>query len=117
MRSEVAIGHLLNRAIKQKLIERNEVIVCSKAGFLSFDFREDIEPRTYIDDTYVKTGLFQLNEFVGGCHCLSGPFLKNQVSFDQWFKYLYTSICSPTLHNIILMPRPELETKILILNK
>ena len=88
MRSEVAIGHLLNRAIKQKLIERNEVIVCSKAGFLSFDFREDIEPRTYIDDTYVKTGLFQLNEFVGGCHCLSGPFLKNQVSFDHWLKYL-----------------------------
>lgn len=83
MRSEVAVGSCLTRAIKQKLIDRNEVIVCTKGGFLSFDFREDIEPRTYIDDTYVKTGLFQLNEFVGGCHCLSGPFLKNQLELSR----------------------------------
>lgn len=83
MRSEVAVGVCLTRAIKQKLIERNEVIVCTKGGFLTFDFREDIEPRTYIDDTYVKTGLFQLNEFVGGCHCLSGPFLKNQLELSR----------------------------------
>ncbi|MCO5574837.1 hypothetical protein L7F22_028630 [Adiantum nelumboides] len=83
MRSEVAVGTCLTRAFKQKLIDRNEVIVCTKAGFLSFDFREDIEPRTYIDETYVKTGLFQLNEFVGGCHCLSGPFLKNQLELSR----------------------------------
>lgn len=83
MRSELAIGQCLAMTIKQGIIKRNEVIVCTKGGYLSFDYREDIEPRTYIDDTYIKTGLFKKEEFVGGCHCLSAPYLKNQLNLSR----------------------------------
>lgn len=83
MRSELLIGHCLATAMKQGIIKRNEVVVCSKAGFLAFDYREDIDPYTYIDNTYIKTNLFKREEFVGGCHCLSGPYLKNQVELTR----------------------------------
>lgn len=83
MRSELAIGHCLGMAMKQGIIKRNEVIVCSKAGFLAFDYRESIDPYTYIDSTYIKTGLFKREEFVGACHCLSAPYLKNQLELSR----------------------------------
>lgn len=83
MRSELALGKCLSMAFKQGIVNRNEVIVCSKAGFLSFDYREDIDPYTYIDNTYIHTNLFTREEFVGGCHCLSPNFLKNQVDISR----------------------------------
>lgn len=83
MRSELAVGKCLSMAFKQGILNRNEVIVCSKAGFLSFDYREDIDPYTYIDNTYIHTNLFTREEFVGGCHCLSPNFLKNQVDISR----------------------------------
>eukprot|EP00250_Pteridium_aquilinum_P005040 c15199_g1_i1 orf=83-1405(+) len=83
MRSELLIGQCLPMAIKQGIINRNEVVVCSKAGYLAFDYREDIDPYTYIDDTYIKTELFKREEFVGGCHCLSPAYLKNQVELSR----------------------------------
>ena len=79
MHSELAIGQCMAKAINQGIIRRNEVLVCTKGGFLSFDYRESVEPRTYIEDKYVKTGLFEWDEFVGGVHCLSVPYIMNQV--------------------------------------
>ncbi|MCO5552677.1 hypothetical protein L7F22_006196 [Adiantum nelumboides] len=83
MRSELAVGKCLTMAFKQGILNRNEVIVCSKGGFLSFDYREDIDPYTYIDNKYIHTNLFTREEFVGGCHCLSPNFLKNQVEVSR----------------------------------
>ncbi|KAI5061222.1 hypothetical protein GOP47_0023727 [Adiantum capillus-veneris] len=83
MRSELAVGKCLSMAFKQGILNRNEVIICSKGGFLSFDYREDIDPYTYIDNKYIHTNLFTREEFVGGCHCLSPNFLKNQVDITR----------------------------------
>ncbi|KAH7438067.1 hypothetical protein KP509_05G103600 [Ceratopteris richardii] len=83
MHSELAIGEGMAKAIQQGIIQRNEVVVCTKGGFLSFDYRETVEPRTYIEDKYVKTGLFQWEEFVGGVHCLATPFVMNQLEISR----------------------------------
>ncbi|KAI5084335.1 hypothetical protein GOP47_0000504 [Adiantum capillus-veneris] len=83
MHSELAIGQCMAKAVQQGIVKRNEVIVCSKGGFLSFDYRESVEPRTYIEDKYVKTGLFQWDEFVGGVHCLATPFIMNQLEISR----------------------------------
>lgn len=83
MHSELAVGQCIAKAIDQGIIKRNEVIVGTKGGFLSFDYRESIEPRTYIEEKYVKTGLFQWEEFVGGVHCLSTPFVMNQLETSR----------------------------------
>jgi aryl-alcohol dehydrogenase-like predicted oxidoreductase len=79
MRSERAVGRALKQALNEGIIKRNEVIICSKGGFISYDYREKVEPRTHVEEKYVKTGLFQWDEFVGGVHCLSVPFIMNQV--------------------------------------
>ena len=51
MQSELAVERALEQAINEGIVKRNEVIVCSKGGFLSYDYREKVEPRT--QSTYV----------------------------------------------------------------
>ena len=55
MQSELAVERALKQAINEGIVKRNEVIVCSKGGFLSYDYREKVEPRTHIEDKYIKT--------------------------------------------------------------
>lgn len=83
MHSELAVGRSIAKAINEGIIKRNEIVVCTKGGFLSFDYRESVEPRTYLEDKYVKAGLFQWEEFVGGVHCLSTPFVMNQLETSR----------------------------------
>ena len=44
MQSELAVERALKQAINEGIVKRNEVIVCSKGGFLSYDYREKVEP-------------------------------------------------------------------------
>ncbi|KAH7445857.1 hypothetical protein KP509_01G026700 [Ceratopteris richardii] len=83
MRSELAVGRSLAKAIEQGIVKRNEVVVCTKGGFLSYDYRESVEPHTFIEEKYVKAGLFQWEEFVGGVHCLSTPFIMHQLEMSR----------------------------------
>ncbi|KAI5068275.1 hypothetical protein GOP47_0016620 [Adiantum capillus-veneris] len=102
MHSERAVGRSIAKAIDQGIIKRNEIVVCTKGGFLSFDYRESVDPRTYIEDKYVKAGLFQWEEFVGGVHCLSTPFVMNQLETSRRNLGLQTI-------DIYLIHNPEIE--------
>src|SRR5215831_15801625 len=46
-RSERNIGEALTQAVEAKHIQRDEVLVCTKAGYLSFDGNLPANPRDY----------------------------------------------------------------------
>jgi aryl-alcohol dehydrogenase-like predicted oxidoreductase len=72
-RSERAVG----KAIAG--LPRDEIVVCSKAGFLPFDTNRPADPGGYMRATYVDSGLIPEDELVQGCHSLNRRFLADQL--------------------------------------
>ncbi len=78
-RSERSIGAALKSMIERGAIARDEIIVATKGGFLSFDGVRPPNARNYFDETYVKTGALRWEDVVGGCHCMAPKYLRDQL--------------------------------------
>jgi aryl-alcohol dehydrogenase-like predicted oxidoreductase len=78
-RSERNIGTSLKQLIDAGELHRDEVLVCTKAGYLSFDGDPPPDPRAYFHREYVESGVLDPKELAGGMHCMSPPYLENQI--------------------------------------
>jgi aryl-alcohol dehydrogenase-like predicted oxidoreductase len=78
-RSERNLGEALAQLISAGELQRDEVLVCSKAGYLSLDGNMPANPREYFVEEYVLTGLLDPKELAGGTHCMTPRFLRNQI--------------------------------------
>src|SRR6266852_9235650 len=78
-RSERNIGSVLKHMVGSGDLHRDEVLVCTKAGYLSFDGNPPPDPRAYFHREYVETGVLDPNELAGGMHCMSPAYLENQI--------------------------------------
>ena len=78
-RSERNIGVALRRLIESTELHRDEVLVCTKAGYLSFDGDPPPDPRAYFHREYVETRVLDPKELAGGMHCMSAAYLENQI--------------------------------------
>lgn len=78
-RSEDAVGRAVAEGIRLGFITREQVVVCTKGGYLTFGTESPSDPRRWIQDNYVKPGIFTWQDFVAGCHCMTPAYLKNQV--------------------------------------
>jgi len=56
-RSERVIGRTLADLFARGDVARDEVVLCSKAGYLPFDGRYPTDPSRFFYETYVKPGL------------------------------------------------------------
>lgn len=80
MRSERAVGCALSKAICTGVLKRNQVVVCTKGGYLSFDTKQPANPRGWLEEAYIKPGIFSWSEFAAGCHCMTASYIKNQLA-------------------------------------
>jgi aryl-alcohol dehydrogenase-like predicted oxidoreductase len=78
-RSERNIGVALKQAIGSGTLSRDEVLVCTKAGYLSFDGNMPSDPRGYFMREYVETGILDPEQLAGGMHCMAPAYLENQI--------------------------------------
>ncbi len=78
-RSERNIGAALKQAIGSGKLSRDEVLVCTKAGYLSFDGSMPSDPRGYFTREYVETGILDPEQLAGGMHCMAPAYLENQI--------------------------------------
>jgi aryl-alcohol dehydrogenase-like predicted oxidoreductase len=74
-RSERAVG----RALRDGSVARERLLVCTKGGFLPFDGARPRDPRSFVEETYVRPGLLRWDEVVDGMHCISPRFLSDQI--------------------------------------
>ena len=77
-RSERSIGTAL-KAIGGQGFNRDEIVVATKGGFIPYDGTPPKEPRQYIENTFIKTGLAGAADIVSGCHCMTPNYLLNQI--------------------------------------
>jgi aryl-alcohol dehydrogenase-like predicted oxidoreductase len=81
-RSERALGAALRRAVAERRVARDEVVVISKGGWLTPDpdfVRTASDARRYLLRTYVESGLVDPDELVDGAHSLEPGFLRDQI--------------------------------------
>jgi aryl-alcohol dehydrogenase-like predicted oxidoreductase len=83
MRSERAIGQGIAKAISSGRVQRDEVLLATKGGFLSYDGKEPDDPSAYFREKLVQPGLVQPDEIVAGCHTLSPRYIENQIDVSR----------------------------------
>jgi aryl-alcohol dehydrogenase-like predicted oxidoreductase len=78
-RSERAIGKALLELTEHGGFSRDELVICTKGGYLPFDGAPPRDLRRYLEETFVKPGIADLEDFVGGSHCMTPRYLQNQL--------------------------------------
>jgi aryl-alcohol dehydrogenase-like predicted oxidoreductase len=78
-RSERNVGAALRQVIDSGELRRNEVVVCTKAGYLSFEGDLPADPRAYFLREYVESGVIDPAQLAGGMHCMTPAYLENQI--------------------------------------
>jgi aryl-alcohol dehydrogenase-like predicted oxidoreductase len=78
-RSERAIGNALRELIGTRGFARDELIICTKGGYLPFDGAPPRDVRAYVEETFVKPGIAGFADFAGGSHCMTPSYLQNQL--------------------------------------
>ncbi len=77
-RSERSIGVALQELTKRGFA-RDEIVVCTKGGYLPFDGAPPRDVRRYIEDTFVKPGIAGFADIAGGAHCMTPRYLQSQL--------------------------------------
>ncbi len=81
-RSERAIGRALKETLRLGTAGRDEVVVCTKGGYIPL---EGAPPPTrdgynsYLATEYFDRGVMSADDIVGGGHCLKPRFLADQI--------------------------------------
>jgi aryl-alcohol dehydrogenase-like predicted oxidoreductase len=78
-RSERTIGRALAELTSAKGFSREEILICTKGGYLPFDGAPPRDVRGYIEEAFVRPGIARLEDFVGGSHCMTPAYLQNQL--------------------------------------
>jgi aryl-alcohol dehydrogenase-like predicted oxidoreductase len=78
-RSERNVGAALRQAIDSGDTNRDEVVVCTKAGYLSLDANLPPDPRAYFMREYIEPGIIDPAQLAGGMHCMTPAYLENQI--------------------------------------
>jgi aryl-alcohol dehydrogenase-like predicted oxidoreductase len=77
-RSERSIGAAL-KALAERGYARDELLLCTKGGYLPFDGAPPRHVREYVEETFVKPGIASFDDIVGGSHCMTPSYLQNQL--------------------------------------
>jgi aryl-alcohol dehydrogenase-like predicted oxidoreductase len=81
-RSERVIGRVLQELIGEGVVRRDEVVICTKAGYVPLDgnppaSREQYD--TYLRQEYFDSGVLRPDELVAGGHAITPAFLMDQL--------------------------------------
>jgi aryl-alcohol dehydrogenase-like predicted oxidoreductase len=112
-RSERAIGEALHTMISNGDITREEVVVCTKGGYIPLDRTPPATKegyRGFLHSEYYGPGVMEPDDVVSGGHCLAPRYLDDQIERSR--KNLGLAFIDIYyLHNpeqqLDVLPRPE----------
>jgi aryl-alcohol dehydrogenase-like predicted oxidoreductase len=77
-RSERTVGKALKRLLKEDVIQRDEIVIASKGGYLPFSGDLPPDRDRYLRETFIDTGLAAPEDIVNG-QCLAPRFLHAMI--------------------------------------
>ena len=81
-RSERALGNAIQKSVNSGKIKREEIVVCSKGGYIPLDRNPPAtkdDYRSFLEEEYFLRGVMDPADVIAGGHCLSGRFLEDQI--------------------------------------
>lgn len=78
-RSERSIGAALSRLTAELSFAREELVICTKGGYLPFDGAPPANVRRYVEETFVRPGIAEFSDIAGGSHCMTPAYLEHQL--------------------------------------
>ncbi|NOT56044.1 MAG: aldo/keto reductase [Deltaproteobacteria bacterium] len=81
-RSERVIGQVLTALVREGLLQREEIVVATKGGYIAFDGDVPPDPRAYVQETFIKTGLASADDIVEW-NCIAPRYLENQIECSR----------------------------------
>ncbi|MDQ3753983.1 MAG: aldo/keto reductase [Acidobacteriota bacterium] len=81
-RSERSIGAALKELIDKGKYARDEIVVCTKGGYLPFDGEPPAGQagvRRYVEETFVRPGIADFSDIAAGSHCMTPRYLAHQI--------------------------------------
>ena len=78
-RSERSVGAAL-RDLFADGFTREELVICTKAGFLTPDGDMPADPNDYFSREFTEKGIFAAEDIAAGCHCLAPRYIEDQLS-------------------------------------
>ncbi len=74
--SEKEIGIALQELYSENAVKREELIICSKGGFIQLDFPFPQNPYTWIEENIIEPKLAQKEDIELDQHCMTPDFLE-----------------------------------------
>jgi aryl-alcohol dehydrogenase-like predicted oxidoreductase len=78
-RSERSIGAAIKELVDAGSVKREELIVASKGGYITFDGEMPANPREAFDQAFVKTGLIGPGDLVDNSHCMTPRYIAAMI--------------------------------------
>jgi len=83
-RSERAIGQALAAVVERGAVQREAVVVATKGGFVPFDSALPADPRQWVYEQFIESGMAHPNDFVANYqHCLAPDYLEAMIELSR----------------------------------
>lgn len=82
-RSERTIGAVLQEMVKRGDIRRDEVVIATKGGYITFDGAVPPDPRRWFEEHFIRTGIVASADLVEGSHCLTPRWLAAMIEMSR----------------------------------
>lgn len=82
-RSERSIGCALRDLMSSGKLQRDEIFLATKGGFLTFDGDAPEDPSSYFYEQVIQTGLAEPGDVAADCHVISPAYLKRQIEVSR----------------------------------
>jgi len=82
-RSERNIGKALAELVAAGELSREEVIVATKGGYVTFDGSVPADPRAWFAEHFIKTGIVAPNDLVDGSHCMTPKYIGAMLELSR----------------------------------
>lgn len=78
--SERSLGEALHHLINAGTLQRDEVFICSKNGYLTPDAHVHSNFGDYFRLNYIDAGVVEPHDIVGGMHCMTPRYLAHELN-------------------------------------
>jgi aryl-alcohol dehydrogenase-like predicted oxidoreductase len=82
-RSERSLGTAIAGLIAEKKLSRDEFVVATKGGFLSFDGGRRIDGRAWLQETFFRPGIIRPDDVVADCHCMTPAYIDHELEASR----------------------------------